>query len=50
MSFSPPVTPTPINDLISRYEKRLIAIPDRSNELLLIAEKRLGIPVGNLKK
>ena len=28
MSSSPPVTPTPISDLISRYEKGLIAIPE----------------------
>jgi len=55
-SWSPPVTPTPINDLISRYEKNLIVIPEFQRDFVwtpaqikeLIISIYKGYPVGML--
>jgi hypothetical protein len=55
-SWSPPVTPTPINDLISRYEKDLIVIPEFQRDFVwtlaqikeLIISIYKGYPIGML--
>jgi len=55
-SWSPPVTPTPISDLISRYEKNLIVIPEFQRDFVwtpaqvkeLVVSIYKGYPVGML--
>lgn len=55
-SWSPPVTPTPVRDLISRYEKNLIVIPEFQRDFVwtsaqvkeLVVSIYKGYPVGML--